>query len=382
MKWLLFALKRCLRDRAFILALAAAALLIALAPMAGGSTEYPPVGVCDTDGGATAAAITDGLLAQGFVPCSDEEDLMRRIESGELDCGIIILPGLDGRVESGDTGASLVLVTSPSSASAETARIAAAAMLYRYAAPYVAAPALSDQGVTPGEFAARYERYFDGGLRFSFDISTASSAQAPTSARARSLTMGCAAAVLFALVMYGNLPTLGRDLDSVTAFVGLRRGLLCSAVPNVLVRGLLILVAAAVGLTAAAFVPNGDAAAGLILPCAAYIAALIPLSLLLSALFRDEGRAQTLVVLLLLGGIALSPIFTDLALTVPAVSTLRAAMPPCWLWWAAEDPWLWLGVSVMALPFAAGALCLSRAWRSKLKLKKDAAGLNPRQIIG
>lgn len=362
MKTVLIALRRTLSDLAFIAALVALIALIALAPAAGAAAKYPPAGVCDLDGGEYAQLITSALVDAGFVLCEDEAQLIESVARGELDCGVVLLNGLDERIRTGAPHGVLGMITAPTTASESTARLNAAALLYRYAAPYISANVLGQHGVDEAAVLAEYESYFADGLSFSFDISTADEAAAPENVRGRALAMLAAALGLFAAAMYGGAGVLGARFDSLAARVGLRRALIYSALPQLVLRWLIMWAAAALGFAAGGL-------SGLILPAGAYILALTALSALLTGLLGDGTAQHTLLALMLVGGAALCPVFTDVALLLPRLAQLRWLMPPCWLWFAADRAGLILAAGSAGLLLALGLMCLIKAARGRMRLK-------------
>ncbi len=361
MKNLLICLRRCLGDLPFMAALLAIVIVISLAPAAGGAAEYPPPGVCSLDEGETSPLIVNALEGAGFIPCATREELENAVQDGSLDCGIVILPGLDEQLCSGHPNGVLVVITSPMTANEAAARLNAAALLYRYSAPYITADVLAQYEVEEAAVLAEYERYFSDGLAFSFEVTTAKRAESPVSARPRAVTMLAAALCLFALCCYGGAGVLGRHFDTLAARIGLREALFSSALPQLLLRWLLMCLAAAAGLIFGGF---GE----LILPAAAWLLALCGLSALLTGILGDGTAQHTLLALMLVGGAALCPVFTDLSLTLPFVKAVQLFMPPCWLWWAAEKPLLWFLGALILLPACLWLMCLVKAVRGRLRL--------------
>ena len=364
MRWIGIALRRLLRDGAFLAALLLCALVLAFAPAAGASTAYPPAGFFDADGGKTARRLGDLLSEAGLVRCDSEKELLDGIATGKLDCGILIPEGLEDCLRQREGKEALTLVTAPSSAMAQAHRFTAAAALFRLTASRISGDFLRKEGLTQAEVDAAYEGMLARGLSFSFRVSSVS--VTVEGGRARGLTLGALAVLLFLLVTIPLLLPAREGLRRGALSLGLRRALVCELLPLALVRAAAALLAAGIGLCAAGAM-GADFAPGLFGAAAVYVLLLVDLTFLLAALL-PTAVSRALLALMTVAGLALSPLYTDLAALLPRLRPLRLLTPIPWMWRIAEKPWPWLAAGLLLLPVSVLLLALLRAARDHLRL--------------
>lgn len=344
MKVLLFAVKRVLRSRAFIIMLAVYAAVIYAASLPGTAGSVPPAGVYCGDDSAAAGRIVSYLTKNGFRLCDSEEALRAQVEQGELDCGIVLPEDLSRRIEAGDTKGFVTVISGPLSLMPQLYQSHAAAALYRECAPYIAARQLQE---LPGEELNReYERRFESGYAFSFELVTADGA-ALQETNDPALVMGAAALLLFALLMGAGADAVGRDL---LLRIGVPRALWTVLLPGVLVRGILGAAAGGIGLLLA-----GEPK--LIAPLLVYALLLCAAVMLLAAVMPEQRDRHILLAVLLIASLALCPIFGDVTVFSPLLQKARYLLPPWWFYCAAEHWGVWLAAGGIGMVFACGAVC-------------------------
>lgn len=359
MRILLFNIKRALRSRAFILMLAvyAAAIFASSLPEASGTT--PPAGVYCEDMSAAAQRITAHLTKNGFLIRDSEESLRREIEQGTLDCGIILPEGLSQRIETLDTKGCIKIVTGPLSLTPQLYQSHAAAALYRECAPFLAAKQLD--GLPASELTEEYERRFESGYAFSFELVTSDGA-VPTKANDTALLMGAVSLLLFALLMSTNTGSVQNDL---LLRLGAFRTLTLVLLPDVLTRSLFAAAAGSIALLLAG-------APQLIGALIAYSLVLSALMLLLPTLMPEPRDRHILSAVLLIAALALCPIFGDLTLFSPLLEKARYLLPPWWFYCAVRNCGVWLVFGVLALLLACAAVCARWYWLGKYVIKSKS----------
>ena len=355
MRVLLFALKRTMRNFSYPILLALCTVSIFLASLDAAAPAHPPAGVCGGDGGAAAQRIVSCLTDNGFLLFDNEDEMVHQVESGALDCGVILPDDLLLRLESGEMEGCVRFVTSPLSLIPDRYRSHASAAVFREYAPYIAAAALEKGGVPSEEVLAEYEAMFAKGYAFSFEI-TAVDGESIQYVGSDALVIGTAALLLFAVL-------LGAPTDDVRGNLprrlGAKKMLLTVVLPREAVTILLAAAAGGVGLMLA------DAARW-IAPLAVYVLLLGALRLVLMAAAGERER-YILLAVILLASLALCPIFTDLTLVLPPLRVVRCVLPPYWLWLAEKSPLMWLMIGCAALTAACGVLCVR--WRVMEKMK-------------
>ena len=363
-KWLKFALHRTWLDTTFIVSLALGVLIIFAAPFAGAGTDYPPAGFADLDRGEASSHLSIQFSEAGFLHYDSCEELEKAVLSGALDCGVLIMPGLDDSLLSGNCTSALTLLVSPSTAMAEAYRLTASACLYEMEAPYISFNALSETNISRIELLEKYREYRDDGLSFRFEITSISLNGGVIDSRAVSVTLGAAALALFIIIMYSNIAPCRSRLNALSAAIGMKKAIRTTLLPQITVRLLLAILAAALGLLAASFA-GFRFARGLILPAIIYAVLLQALSFLLASAVPMEHTAYIVLVVLLLAGLALCPIYTDAALLHQPLGSVRLFAPMYWLWLCCQNPLIMSAASVilLAASWAAFAIAVKKRGR-------------------
>ena len=355
MKYILFAFKRMFTSVSFVVLLVLCTAVIYLASLDGTAGTYPTAGVCGGGEGDNVQRIISHLTENGFVWFDDEAQMLRQIESGALDCGVVLPDDLAERLEHGAVDECVRFVTSPLSIIPELYRSHASAAIFREYAPYVAADALADSGIPREELLAEYELMFAQGFAFSFEILSADG-EWHEQTDTNGLVSGAAALVIFALI-------LGMGTDDVRGNlvrrIGARKMLLTVVLPGTVVCVAAVAAAGGVGIWLAG-------AAQLIVPLGVYALLLGAVRIFLMAALKEARERYVLLAIVLILSLALCPIFVDLSLFSPALRVLRCVLPPYWFFLAAEKPLLWLAVGCGAMIVACGALCARWRWRERL----------------
>ena len=363
MKNLLFAFKRTLKSVSFLMLLTAYAAVIYLASMDAAMGSYPPAGVCGGGEGEAVQRIISHLTENGFVWFDEEDEMLRRIENGELDCGVILPEDLALRLERGTVDSCAHFLTSPLSITPELYRSHVSAAIFREYAPYIAADALAENGVAREELLAEYERMFAQGYVFSFEILSVDgewSAQTDTD----DLVMGAAALLMFAILLGVGTENVRGNL---VRRIGARKMLLTVILP-----GTVAYLAATVAAGSAGLLLAGEPE--LTVPLCIYAVLLGAVRIFMMAILDEMRERYILLALVLILSPALCPIFVDLSLFSPVVRVLRCLLPPYWLWLAAQKPTLWLVIGCASMIAAYGALCARWHWGERLivwKIKEE-----------
>ena len=354
MNALLFAFRRTLRARGFLMLLILCAAAVFLSSLQGSAGQTPPAGVCDLSGSELSRRVTDWLTDNGFVLCSSPEEAEALVSRGELNCALILPTDLETLVRECRLEGQIPFLTSPTSYAPELYRNAAAAALFRERAPYLTAEALSHTEISGADALARYWEMFQQGAPFSFQIATAEGAPLPLNGSERALTMGGLAILLMAALLTGFADLTEGSFPEMAARLGSGTAIRSVLLPQLAARAFLAAAAGVIGLAAGSLAGSAHCSA-LIVPTLIYVLVLTDAALLLAALLPRRHHSFVLLSLLLPAALALCPIFWDLSLFSPLSGALRAVVPACWLWSVADHPLPWLVCGVIALPLSVGA---------------------------
>lgn len=352
------ACKRTVKNLSFVALLAVYIVAIFAASFDGARGEYPQAGVCGGDNSAAQQRIVSHLTENGFILFDSEEEMLRQVESGALDCGVVLPGDLSRRLAAGEMNGCARFITSPLSLIPERYRSHVSAALFREYAPYIAASALEEAGIAREELLAEYEEMFAGGYAFSFEITTVDGAYHPENTE-NTLVMGAASLLMFALLL--GMGTAG-DQTGILRRLGIKKMLLAVILPQELVCAALAAAAGSAGLALA-----GEAL--WIAPLWIYALLLCALRIFLSA-FVEERERRVLVAVVLLLSLALCPVFADLTLFAPALAPLRCVLAPYWFWLALRAPLVCLLAGCVALLLACAALCVRWSFVEKLKIHR------------
>ncbi len=344
------AIMRTLRTRYVpIFAVLLAALMI-LCPLISTRSEIPPAACYVPGSDEESVRVTEKLAALGYVTVSSADELLTGVSRGRYDCGVILSDDLGGRIRAGETESLGTFVSSPLSAKPDLSRDAAAAILYAEAAPYLSAAFLDGTGTTADDVNEHYRAMMDEGHRFTLDLVTVDGAEIPESGKI-ALVRGALALLVFAAAMFSASRMRASNASSLADRVGVRAVVFRVLLPETLIRALLWIIGALVGLgIARLFGLSTDVP---LYAAALYILAVTFFGVIAACLL---GRILPLVTFFaVLASLAVCPIYTDLTLTLAWMRPLRLLFPPYWLWFAADHP-LWAAVGAVILAAITGAV--------------------------
>lgn len=357
MKTALFMLKRTLRRwPVFLLLLLAPVFAVQLS----GAQETPPAGLYMPENDPVSARVAEHLLDNGFVLCDDPETMGERVRIGELDCGAVFPEGFADRVADGELEGCIRFYVSPTSYTPELYKSHVTAAVYREYAPYISAEAFSGTEVSEADVVAEYEAMFAGGHAFSFDVIVGDGMADPENIKARSLAMGAAAILMCTVVFAFCAEILEKSFRPMLGRLGLGRCVYSVLLPETLLNALWAALFGGAGLYLAGF-PE------LVLPVFIYAALLTGVGTLFASLFKSAKLVYILLPIIVICSAALCPVYTDLALLVPAVENVRSLLPAYWLWLIPEDAWLW--VLIAAAAFALGIFSVTITTRYIKRMK-------------
>lgn len=324
MNSLFFTLKRALRDRVFLLFLAALLILPPLCAAAGRNTAPPEAGYVCLDSGEEALAICRSLEEFGFLPFTEEAALVDAVSRGGADCGVILPEGLSSRLRRGELAQALTFVDSPSSLLAPLRRAQASAALYAVFAPSCTVEALTGTDISPEEIYAAYGERMAQGKLFSFTVQTTTGTAGKPEDRAARCCRLVLGVLLLAAGYFAAAVPAWEDRQPVELRFGKKRAFFTVFFPAMIVRLCILWFFAAAGAWIAG---SGQE----LFPLLAYIGTLaVPVSAL--AFLPGKNWKGALVALLCLLSLPLCPVFVDLTLFLPIIAKLRMLLPPWWLW--------------------------------------------------
>lgn len=347
-------IKRAVRRLALFVLL----LIVPMVAAGVSAVESPPAAGFYMNGQDPASVrVSEYLLDNGFVAVEDQAAIAELVRLGELDCGAVFPEDFGNRLAEGDLEESIVFYTAPSSFSPELYRNHVAAAVFRERASYISAALFEGTEVPRDAVMAEYETMFADGYAFSFEVETVSGTAMPEDGKTRALVMGVSAILLFTVLFVLCAENVESSFKQILPRIGLRSSVKAVLIPETLLNVVFAAAACGIGVAAAGF-PK------LILPIVLHSLLLCGTGLILVSVLQSAKRVYALLPVLVVGSVALCPIYTDLALVIPAAAVIRKILPAYWLWLIAEAPGLWIPLSVAVL--AAGLLSVIAVGNRKL----------------
>lgn len=325
MKAYWFAFKRMVRRPLFMIMLVVYVLAVMSAGFVGKEAGLPAAGVYDASKSPESARIVSHLTENGFVECDSRDTLIDQVGKGQLNCGVILPEDLVALMKQNDLEHQIPWITAPTSFVPKLYSNHVAAALYREYVPYITAPLFDDTAVPSENVHQTYEELFAEGYVFSFDTITVNSTSDAEAAVEKPLVTGAAAILLCAVIFAFCADLADTSFQETAGRIGLSRAITMTVIPGLLVRTVLAACAGCLGLLLA----NSKE---LIVPILIYSFLLSGIGLILSALLHNVRLLYTLLALIMVGSVALCPIFTDLTILSPVLTAVRYLFPPYWLW--------------------------------------------------
>lgn len=312
----MLALKRFLRPGTVVMLLLVA-LTVAGGKTAGRQAALRPCGIVCEDSHPAALAVREDLLTRGFASYGSREEMAEDISMGILDCGAVLLPGIGQGIEQADYAGFVLLLTAPDSFLTEAYEAHIVAALYTAAAPAMIRQASEEAGIPlePEAIRQALEEMMGEGYRFTFEVVTTQGAAPEAPDLGRAIALAGAALLLFGAVVPGTVG-LAADADRLWGRIGRKGALTRMLLPGLCWQALAYTLAAGPLLGAAGWAVPG------------YVLVLTALGLLLA---RLPVNLKPLLPLVLLGSLALFPIYYDLVGLYPRLVLLQKLLPPCWL---------------------------------------------------
>lgn len=337
-----FAFKRFVRRPLFVLMLVVYVLAVVLAAGIGERVGLPAAGVFDASKSEESGRVVSYLLENGFVECEDPETMTELVRSGQLDCAVVIPENLVERMEHRDLDGCVPWIVTPTSFVPDLYKDHVAAALFREYVPYLGMTLFEETIVPQEEVLRSYEKMFEGGYAFSFDLVTVEGGLNPVESDTNPLVIGVSAILLCAVVLTFCADIADVSFRETAGRIGLARAITMSIVPGLIVRVFLAACAGCIGLIVAK-------AYDMIVPMLIYTLVLAGIGLVLSGLLRNVRYIYTLLALLVIASGALCPIYTDVAALSPVLSVVRYVLPPYWLWLLPEHRLLGMLAAICTL---------------------------------
>lgn len=325
-----FAVKRVLRRPLLVGMLVIFVLAVVLAGNIGGEMSLPPAGVFDGSKSAESGRIVSHLMENGFIACESPEELTELVRDGRLDCGVILPENLVQLMAKNDLDGCIPWIVSPTSFVPELYKDHVAAALFREYAPYITATLFEDTAVQRDDVFQEYEKMFDRGYAFSFDCIMMDGSLSAKASSQRSLVVGASAILLCAIIFAFCADVAGASFRETINRIGLAKAVTTVLLPGLLVRMVLIGCTGSIGLLLA----GAHELVGAVL---IYTVLLTGVAVILSGLLRNVRYIYTVLSLVIIGSVAVCPIFIDAALTVPVLAVVRYVFPPYWMWVLADN---------------------------------------------
>lgn len=336
------ALKRSLRS-GFCLILALLLVASFAAAMTGKEATMRPTGFVDEDQSENSALVCAALEEKGYLRYADRDSLSAAVSDGTLDCGAVLLHGLGAGIEKNQLSNTVLVYYGPMSFLTELYEAQISAVLFRMTAPLrtVQSALLAGEKLERSEIAERLQVYEDEGRLFTFREEVADGEPMPENRYGPRLSSAVAAMLLFTALTV-ELRRIVQKSRRLAVCIGDRAAARTVLLPQLTITVLLSFLAAAIPLCWV----DSSVLAGL----AAFCLCLAALALLLSAL--PQSILCVLLPSVLIGTLALYPIYLDLCARNPALKPLRLLLPPCWLLLTRVHPLLWAAGGLAALTAA------------------------------
>lgn len=293
--------------------------------------------------------IADYLLANGFVLCDDPDEIRESVRTGKLDCAAVFPEGFTRRLTAGNLDGCVEFYRAPASYMPDLYKGHVAAAIYREYVPYISAEAFEGTNVSGAEVVAAYEAMFAEGYVFSFDVLLGDKSQEPQDLKTQYLAMGATAILQCAVAFAFCAGTLEHSFRAMIGRLGLRKSLRAVVLPETLFNALWTAVFGGLGLWLAGY-PE------LTVPFGIYSLLMFGTGLLFAAVLGTAHRVYVLLPVLVISSVALCPVYTDLALMIPAVEAVRCLLPAYWFWLIPRMPVLWAAIAVVALIASFGVI--------------------------
>ncbi len=332
MKAWTFAVKRCLSDVAFILALLLILILLPFTASLGKIPAQLPAGVVDRDGSTLSKRVVEQLLQDSFVAFEEEEDLYRAVASGELDCGVILPFGLQGKIEAKSLREDIKVIRSAQSLTEELYMGQVSACLFAEVAPYITAEELQQLDISREEVLVKYHDRMRQGYVFSFEILSQDTLPIPENIKAKSLMTGVVAVMIYIVASLAVITVVHKDTKSLIAKLGKKACVRHVMFPALVIRTLMICGAAIVGIVAAEPLTSGNREIQMILPVCLYTVLIVLVLLFVSLICPDTRILYLLIFVVLTASVVICPIYIDITVLSPAFALVREFVPVYWLW--------------------------------------------------
>lgn len=320
-----------------------------------------PVGVVLRDSDPEAVRLYDMLVADGFVPFSQEQAMCEAIRDEKISIGIAIREGLTPRLEAGDVEGVLVLYCMPTASFVRVTSLRLSAHLGEIYAPYMTERMMEQIGVelSHEQVRAHMEECFRTDAQFTFTMTDIAGKPLERTSYSRSLILGMLAVLLFCLFSLCTCTEKDASYRQLHDRLGAKKAFLTVLLPGYALRYLIAMVVCALASIACRQLYGTDIS-GLWWRCAIYLAYLLGISALLYAVLYRFGRVQLYVLTLSLLSLGVCPIFVDISAFVKIPEWIRLLIPPYYFYKIPQAP----------LPCALGAVAACGAGLTALYLRE------------
>jgi len=333
MTFLIIAFKRTFRKAYFPVFLIILTAVLVLIPDVGREEKLAPAGIYDADNSEISKRVVKHLINNGFTVCRDEESLREGISNGELDCGAILTEGFDDLILENNLDAAVPFLTSPTSYLPEIYKNHLAAAIFTEVTPIIVADALKETGISQEESISKYRDMMESGAVFSFEmLQTDEIVLNHEEKRASVYAITVASFLIFTLLLYAICDNMTDNGNDVAIRVGKIRLWMCAILPGMAVRVIFIIFSAAIAAGIALLVKKEHVLVSLILPVILYALCIALFAMLTAVVVKKVSVILILTFFILLFSLILCPIYTDISLVIPWISTVRLFLPTYWLW--------------------------------------------------
>ena len=133
------------------------------------------------------------------------------------------------------------------------------------------------------------------GYAFSFEVLTKDGIPAPENVRAKSLMIGVTAVLLYIAVSMTTVELVHKDVRRIALRIGKKDAVQHVLLPGIMVRMVLLCIAAVAGLLLAEPITEGFAETGLVAPVLVYSALITVMSLWMTVVWKDSRALYLLL---------------------------------------------------------------------------------------
>ncbi len=329
---------RALRTVYFPVLMIILAVTLYFAPVLGEKEAIPPAGICDYDDTELSRRVVNYLTQNGYTVFDNEEAMRKMISEGKLNCGAVINEGFESLMYADMADNAVTFIKSPLTYSGGIYQSHISAAIFGEIAPIIAAGELSGTNITEKDISDEYKHLTDTTVRFSLDVETVESNEAPAISRPMTYLLTAASFMIFAVIMHSVCSVLWQDLNSAAPRIGIDKTIIHLIIPDIAVRILGISLSVVISALTALWIRGNSLIITLLPSIFAYTLFVTALAIVMFAVLRKRSLVQVFSFFVLILSLIFCPIYMDISVMLRWAEDFRVLAPPYWLWICADHP--------------------------------------------